>query len=150
MALGWRSGLLWQSKRDEASPGGSAGLTATCGNDDKLATVDGVSTWSGVSTKWEGRIPEDVPISGVEGSNRFVCGRGDEDKPATGDDGASVVFGTCRWQPAGSQGIRTALGPDRARTTAAGGTGIALMLLGMGLAFYLGKPLIQPQAAQIP
>ena len=29
-------------------------------------------------------------------------------------------------------------------------TGIALMLLGMGLAFYLGKPLIQPQAAQIP
>ncbi len=29
-------------------------------------------------------------------------------------------------------------------------TGIALMLLGMGLAFYLGKPLIQPQAPQIP
>jgi ABC-type uncharacterized transport system permease subunit len=29
-------------------------------------------------------------------------------------------------------------------------TGIALMLLGMGLAFYLGKPLIQPQAAQVP
>ena len=29
-------------------------------------------------------------------------------------------------------------------------TGIALMLLGSGLAFYLGKPLIQPQAAQIP
>jgi ABC-type uncharacterized transport system permease subunit len=29
-------------------------------------------------------------------------------------------------------------------------TGIALMLLGTGLAFYLGKPLIQPQAAQIP
>ena len=29
-------------------------------------------------------------------------------------------------------------------------TGIALMLLGMGLAFYLGKPLIQPQAAQLP
>jgi len=29
-------------------------------------------------------------------------------------------------------------------------TGIALMLLGLGLAFYLGKPLIQPQAAQIP
>jgi len=29
-------------------------------------------------------------------------------------------------------------------------TGIALMLLGAGLAFYLGKPLIQPQAAQIP
>jgi simple sugar transport system permease protein len=28
--------------------------------------------------------------------------------------------------------------------------GIALMLLGLGLAFYLGKPLIQPQAAQIP
>jgi simple sugar transport system permease protein len=28
--------------------------------------------------------------------------------------------------------------------------GIALMLLGTGLAFYLGKPLIQPQAAQIP
>lgn len=28
-------------------------------------------------------------------------------------------------------------------------TGIALMLLGAGLAFYLGKPLIQPQAAQI-
>jgi len=28
--------------------------------------------------------------------------------------------------------------------------GIALMLLGAGLAFYLGKPLIQPQAAQIP
>jgi ABC-type uncharacterized transport system permease subunit len=28
--------------------------------------------------------------------------------------------------------------------------GIALMLLGMGLAFYLGKPLIQPQAAQLP
>ena len=29
-------------------------------------------------------------------------------------------------------------------------TGIALMLLGSGLAFYLGKPLIQPQALQIP
>lgn len=29
-------------------------------------------------------------------------------------------------------------------------TGIALMLLGMGLAFYWGKPLIQPQAPQIP
>jgi general nucleoside transport system permease protein len=29
-------------------------------------------------------------------------------------------------------------------------TGIALMLLGAGLAFYLGKPLIQPQALQIP
>ena len=29
-------------------------------------------------------------------------------------------------------------------------TGIALMMLGMGLAFYLGKPLIQPQAPQIP
>ena len=28
--------------------------------------------------------------------------------------------------------------------------GIAIMLLGTGLAFYLGKPLIQPQAAQIP
>lgn len=28
-------------------------------------------------------------------------------------------------------------------------TGIALMLLGMGLAFYLGKPLIQPQAPQL-
>lgn len=28
--------------------------------------------------------------------------------------------------------------------------GIAVMLLGTGLAFYLGKPLIQPQAAQIP
>ena len=29
-------------------------------------------------------------------------------------------------------------------------TGIAQMLLGMGLAFFLGKPLIQPQAPQIP
>ena len=29
-------------------------------------------------------------------------------------------------------------------------TGIALMLLGLGLAFFLGKPLIQPQAPQIP
>lgn len=29
-------------------------------------------------------------------------------------------------------------------------TGIALMLLGAGLAFYLGKPLIQPQAPQVP
>ena len=29
-------------------------------------------------------------------------------------------------------------------------TGIALMLLGAGLAFYLGQPLIQPQAPQIP
>ena len=29
-------------------------------------------------------------------------------------------------------------------------TGIALMLLGMGLAFYFGKALIQPQAPQIP
>lgn len=29
-------------------------------------------------------------------------------------------------------------------------TGIALMLLGTGLAFYLGKPLMQPQAPQIP
>lgn len=29
-------------------------------------------------------------------------------------------------------------------------TGIALMLLGTGLAFYLGKPFIQPQAPQIP
>ena len=28
--------------------------------------------------------------------------------------------------------------------------GIALMLLGLGLAFYFGKPLIQPQAPQIP
>ena len=28
--------------------------------------------------------------------------------------------------------------------------GIAIMMLGAGLAFYLGKPLIQPQAAQIP
>ena len=29
-------------------------------------------------------------------------------------------------------------------------TGISLMLLGTGLAFYLGKPLIQPQATQLP
>jgi simple sugar transport system permease protein len=29
-------------------------------------------------------------------------------------------------------------------------TGIAIMLFGLGLAFYLGKPLIQPQAPQIP
>jgi general nucleoside transport system permease protein len=29
-------------------------------------------------------------------------------------------------------------------------TGIALMLLGTGLAFYWGKPLIQPQATQLP
>jgi general nucleoside transport system permease protein len=29
-------------------------------------------------------------------------------------------------------------------------TGIAIMLLGLGLAFYLGKPLIQPQAPQLP
>ncbi|MEO6018043.1 MAG: ABC transporter permease, partial [Polaromonas sp.] len=29
-------------------------------------------------------------------------------------------------------------------------TGIALMLLGTGLAFYFGKPLIQPQAPQLP
>jgi general nucleoside transport system permease protein len=29
-------------------------------------------------------------------------------------------------------------------------TGIALMMLGTGLAFYWGKPLIQPQAPQIP
>src|ERR1700712_4304519 len=29
-------------------------------------------------------------------------------------------------------------------------TGIALMLLGTGLAFFLGKPLIQPQAPQLP
>jgi general nucleoside transport system permease protein len=29
-------------------------------------------------------------------------------------------------------------------------TGISLMLFGTGLAFYLGKPLIQPQAPQIP
>jgi len=29
-------------------------------------------------------------------------------------------------------------------------TGIALMLLGTALAFYLGKPLIQPQALQLP
>ncbi len=29
-------------------------------------------------------------------------------------------------------------------------TGIALMMLGTGLAFYLGKPLIQPQAPQLP
>ena len=29
-------------------------------------------------------------------------------------------------------------------------TGIALMLFGAGLAFYLGKPLIQPQAPQVP
>ena len=29
-------------------------------------------------------------------------------------------------------------------------TGIALMMLGTGLAFYFGKPLIQPQAPQIP
>src|SRR5580698_3696681 len=28
--------------------------------------------------------------------------------------------------------------------------GIALMLLGIGLAFYLGKPFIQPQAPQLP
>ncbi len=28
--------------------------------------------------------------------------------------------------------------------------GIAIMMLGVGLAFYLGKPLIQPQAQQIP
>src|ERR1700712_3498581 len=28
-------------------------------------------------------------------------------------------------------------------------TGISLMLLGTGLAFYLGKPLIQPQATQL-
>jgi simple sugar transport system permease protein len=28
--------------------------------------------------------------------------------------------------------------------------GIAVMLLGAGLAFYLGKPLIQPQASQVP
>ena len=28
--------------------------------------------------------------------------------------------------------------------------GIAIMLLGAGLAFYLGKPLIQPQASQVP
>jgi simple sugar transport system permease protein len=28
--------------------------------------------------------------------------------------------------------------------------GIAMMLFGMGLAFYLGKPFIQPSAPQLP
>ena len=64
----------------------------------------------------------------------------------TGSAWLGVLIGAARRRAAGAA-ARPAVLAARVNDVA---TGIALMLLGTGLAFYLGKPLIQPQAPQLP
>ncbi len=73
---------------------------------------------------------------------------------------AMAAFGGAWWSGSAWVGVAVAMGTGAALGMLHGvlcslqrvndvATGIALMMLGMGLAFYLGKPLIQPQAAQL-
>jgi ABC-type uncharacterized transport system permease subunit len=73
---------------------------------------------------------------------------------------AMAAFGGAYWSGSAWTGVLVAMGAGAALATLHGllctlprvndiATGIALMLLGTGLAFYLGKPLIQPQAPQL-
>lgn len=73
---------------------------------------------------------------------------------------AMAAFGGAWWSGSAWIGVLVAMLAGAALATLHGllcslprvndiATGIALMLLGMGLAFYLGKPLIQPQAPQL-
>lgn len=73
---------------------------------------------------------------------------------------AMAAFGGAYWSGSVWIGVAVAMLAGAALATLHGllcslprvndiATGIALMLLGMGLAFYLGKPLIQPQAPQL-
>jgi ABC-type uncharacterized transport system permease subunit len=73
---------------------------------------------------------------------------------------AMAAFGGAWWSGSAWTGVLVAMLAGAALATLHGllcslprvndiATGIALMLLGMGLAFYLGKPLIQPQAPQL-
>ena len=74
---------------------------------------------------------------------------------------AMAAFGGAWWSGSPWIGVLVAMAAGAALATLHGvlcslprvndvATGIALMLLGTGLAFYLGKPLIQPQAPQLP
>lgn len=74
---------------------------------------------------------------------------------------AMAAFGGAWWSGSAWVGVLVAMATGAAFASLHGvlcslprvndiATGIALMLLGMGLAFYLGKPLIQPQAPQLP
>lgn len=74
---------------------------------------------------------------------------------------AMAAFGGAYWSGSVWVGVLVAMAAGAALATLHGvlcslprvndiATGIALMLLGTGLAFYLGKPLIQPQAPQLP
>lgn len=74
---------------------------------------------------------------------------------------AMAAFGGAYWSGSAWVGVAVAMGAGALLAALHGvlcslprvndiATGIALMLLGMGLAFYLGKPLIQPQAPQLP
>ena len=74
---------------------------------------------------------------------------------------AMAAFGGSYWSGSAWIGVLVGMGAGALLATLHGllcslprvndiATGIALMLLGMGLAFYLGKPLIQPQAPQLP
>jgi ABC-type uncharacterized transport system permease subunit len=74
---------------------------------------------------------------------------------------AMTAFGGAYWSGSAWVGVLCGMAAGAALATLHGllcslprvndiATGIALMLLGMGLAFYLGKPLIQPQAPQLP
>jgi ABC-type uncharacterized transport system permease subunit len=73
---------------------------------------------------------------------------------------AMAAFGGAWWSGSAWVGVAVAMGTGAALGMLHGvlcsmqrvndvATGIALMMLGMGLAFYLGKPLIQPQAMQL-
>ncbi len=74
---------------------------------------------------------------------------------------AMAAFGGAWWSGSAWIGVAIGMAAGAALATLHGvlcslprvndiATGIALMLLGTGLAFYLGKPLIQPQAPQLP
>jgi ABC-type uncharacterized transport system permease subunit len=73
---------------------------------------------------------------------------------------AMASFGGAYWSGSAWVGVLVGMGAGALLATLHGllcslprvndiATGIALMLLGTGLAFYLGKPLIQPQAPQL-
>ncbi|TWO70924.1 ABC transporter permease [Caenimonas sedimenti] len=73
---------------------------------------------------------------------------------------AMAAFGGAYWSGSVWIGVLVAMGAGALLATLHGllcslprvndiATGIALMLLGTGLAFYFGKPLIQPQAPQL-
>jgi simple sugar transport system permease protein len=74
---------------------------------------------------------------------------------------AMAAYGGSYWSGSAWVGVAVAMGAGAALALLHGvlcslprvndvAVGIALMLLGVGLAFYLGKPLIQPQAPQLP